>query len=257
MNLPDLSSLLPVVTIAGEFGVCSLALARRLWRQLPFFTLYLCLVTAGDFIRWCAFMQAGPSSALYAWAYWLTQAVLLVARAAALADLCRAALGNYLGVWHLAKYMLAGGAALLLVLAGALTAGTARITSYAIVVERELEVTLVVTLLLLLMLSRYYGVVLGRPLRGIILGLVLYSSIVVINTSVLIGPLALPWPVYSSVRILAYLVALGIWAHALWLPLAEPARPQLSTVAEFERESGEVDRRMRELNARLLQLMKK
>ena len=257
MDLTDLGQLLGLVVTTGVFGLALLALARGLWRQLPLFTTYLCLVVVVDVVRDAVLARAGVSSAAYAWTYWRSQELLVVARATVLADLCRAALGRYLGVWQLARLLLLGGACTLLVLADVRTVGTRGMTSYFLYVERELEIAIVVTLLLLLLVSRYYGVELGPPLGGIIFGLVFYSSIVVINTTIRMGPLPLSWQVFSYVGVVAYLVALGIWAYALRRPLAEPARLVLAGAEQFAEAGAAVDQRMRELNARLLQLIRR
>jgi len=187
----------------------------------------------------------------------MTQPVLVLARAAALADICRAALGHYTGVWQLARYLLAGAATTLLALAAVRTGGTPGIFSYLIFVERELEFAVVIILLVLLVLSRYYGVALEPPLGGLAMGFAIYSSVLIIASSILIGPLTLPWNVFSQVRSAGYFVALGFWAHALRAPLPAPVRPELSTVESYERNSRLVTDRMRELNARLMDLMKR
>jgi hypothetical protein len=241
----------------AELGVCALAWARRLQQRLPFFTTYLVLLVVVDCARWWVVMQAGANSRTYSWVFWLTQPVLLAGRAAALGDVCRAALKPYAGVWQLTRLLLAGAAVALLVVAAARTAGARGMASYFIFAERELEVAIVVTVVLLLVVSGYYGVALERPLRGIAFGLVFYSSVVIINSSILMGPLALSWPVWSAVRIGAFDVALVAWFLALRLPLPEPVRPQLTSAAQFEQASIAVDQRMREVNARLLQLLRR
>jgi hypothetical protein len=253
----SLSQVLTAVSTTGEFIVLALALLRGLWRQLPGFTAYLVLVLAADAVRWATRLHAGDASRAYAWTYWITQAVLVMARATAVADICRAALGYYRGVWQLARWLLALSACALLGAAAVRTTGSARISSYVIFVERELEFAIVAVFLLLLLVMRYYAVAVDPPLGGLIFGLVFYSTVVIFSTSVLTGPLTMPWSVYSSLRITAFVGALGCWGYALRRPLLEIKRPALSSPAEFEQASGAVDQRMRELNARLLQLMKR
>lgn len=239
-----------------EVGVCVLALARRVWRIVPFFMAYLVLLVLIDSAREWALLQAGYSSPLYSWTYWMTQWVLVLARGAALADICRAALSAYGGIWQLARYLLAGATMVMLAAAALRTGSTPGIVSYVIYVERELEFAIVVTLLLLLILSRYYGVELNRPLGGIAMGLAFYSSVLITTSSILTGPAALPWGLYSALRAVAYDVALAFWAYALRAPIPDPARPELGTVESYESGSRMVSDRMRALNSRLLELMK-
>jgi hypothetical protein len=257
MSFPDLSQPLSFLAAAGEITVCLLALVRGLWRRLPWFTAYLILVNVVDAARWAVLYYQGASSPAYSWTYWMTQPLLIMARGTALADVCRAALSSYTGVWKLARYLLAGTAAAILLLAAVHTSGSRGITSYMIFVERELEFAVVMTLLLLLVLSRYYGVALDPPLGGLSLGLAFYSTIVIVSSSILIGRFALPWAVFSLVRTAGWEVTLGCWLYALRSPLAAPLRPELSTVESYEENARVVSGRMRELNARLLALTRR
>jgi len=257
MDIAESQKLFSLLLTVVELGVCALALARRVWRMVPLFTGYLVLVVLVDIARWAVAMQSGFGSRTYSWAYWMTQPLLLLARAAALADVFRAALGLYSGVWQLARYLLAGAATVLLALAAVRTTGTPGITSYVIYVERELEFSIAISLLLLLALSRYYGVALNRPLGGIAIGLAFYSSVVITSSSIMSGPVAMPWWVYSVARDVAYFASLGFWAWALRWPLRETAPPELATLASYERDSRMLSERMRALNARLVELMKR
>ena len=242
---------------AAQGGVCVLAWVRRLQYRLPFFTGYLFLLVVMNGVRWWAVFQFGANSRAYSWIFWLAQPFLLLGRGAALADLCRAALKPYAGVWQLTRLLLGGAGVTMVVIAALRTTGTNGISYYFIFAERELEIAIVVTVVLLLAVTRYYGVVLDRPLPGIAFGLAFYSSIVVINSSILFGPLAMPWPVWSWVRIAAFDISLVAWFLAIRHPLPESIPPVLQTAEQFEEASGAVDQRMRELNARLLQLMRR
>ena len=257
MSFPDLSQPLSFLGAAGEITVCLLALVRGLWRRLPWFTAYFLLVIVIEAARWAVLSYQGSGSPAYSWTYWMTQPLLIMARGAALADVCCAALSSYTGVWQLARYLLAGTAAAILLVAAVHTSGSRGITSYVIFVERELEFAVVITLLLLLVLSRYYGVVLEPPLGGLSLGLAFYSSSVIVPSSILIGRFALPWAVFSSMRIAGWDVTLGCWLYALRAPLTAPLRPELSTVESYEENARAVSGRMCELNARLLALTRR
>jgi hypothetical protein len=257
MDIRDPGLLWALTFVPFEMGVCGLALMRRLWRILPFFTAYLVLMVLVEAARLAVMLRAGYASHLYSWIYWMTQPLLILARGAALADVCRAALSAYSGIWQLARYLLAGATMVMLATAALRTGSTPGIASYVIYVERELEFAIVVTLLLLLVLSRYYGVDLNRPLGGIAMGLAFYSSVVITTSGIITGPVALPWWLFSAVRNFAYDVALGFWAYSLRRPISVPTRPELGTVEAYERDSRLVSDRMRTVNARLLELMKR
>jgi hypothetical protein len=246
-----------LVLTPGAAIVCVLGLVRRLWRFLPYFMAYLVLLVVVEIARLVVIAATGTNSSQYAWTYWMTQPVLILARGAGLADLCRAALGLYSGVWKLARLLLVLAATFMLTFAALHTGGTRRISSYLIFVERELEFAVVVSLLLLLLLSRYYGVALDRPLDGIAMGLGFYSCVIILCNSMIIGPWVLPWWFYSLVRDIAFFIAEGLWAYALWEPLSERARPALSSAESYAENARVVSDRMRELNGRLLALMKR
>ncbi len=256
MDLQGVSGLVAAIVAPTELAVGALALTRRLWRSLPFFTAYLILLVIIDCGRWGALLSLGAGSRMYSWIYWMTQPVLILARGAALADLCRASLGPYVGVWKFARPLLLCAATLMLGLAAIHSSGTHWVFSYLIFLERELEFAVVIALLLLLLLGRYYGMVLERPLDGIALGLGLYSSFVITRDTIILVAINLPWWSFSMANSVVFAVVLGIWFHALWAPLPAPARPQLSTLESYERNSRAVGYRMRELNERLLSLMK-
>ena len=256
MDGPQFNQLVGAALAPAQLGVCALALLRRLWKTLPYFSAYLVLLVVVEGARWAVILTAGLNSPAHAWTYWMTQPVLMLARGAALVDVCRAALGNYTGVWRFARTVLAGSAAFMLVFAAIHMGAAARISSYLLFLERELEFAILISLLLLMMLSRYYGLSLERPLDGFALGLGLYSSIVIISSSILIGSLSVRWWTISLARSLAFGSSLGIWAFALGRPLPEPTLPQLGTVESYETGSQAVRDRMRELNERLSGLMR-
>lgn len=257
MDSHDLSQVWAIAGVVGEVGVCVLALIRGLWRRLPWFTAYLLLVLAVEAARWAVIIGRGADSPAHSWAYWTTQPLLILGRGAALADVCRATLCLYTGIWQLARYLLSAAAVLMLSVAAVHTGGTPGIVSYLIFVERELEFAILVTLVVLLILSRYYGVALDRPLDSISLGLAFYSSVVIINSSILIGALALPWRAFSTVRTMGWDVTLGFWVYALRAPLSAQTQPHMNSAESYERDARVVSGRMRALNARLLDLMKR
>jgi hypothetical protein len=246
------------VTGSGlEFVLCLVALRRRLWQRLPLFTAYILLLFAADMARRWGYLHWGANSLSFAKIYWVSQGILVVARCAALVDLCRAALRPYRGVWLLLRWGLAGTAAVMLLRAAQRTEEVARVSKFVIFLERELEFVVVVALVVLLAVGRYYGTRLERPLNAIALGFSLYSSVAIINNSILIAKFSVPWEVYSRVRSMSFFAAVAIWAVALRRALPELAIPEISTAEAYERDSLEVSNRMRELNARLAGLMKR
>jgi len=256
MEIQHLSEIIGAALGPAELAICSLALVRRLWRFLPYFVAYLILLVLVEGARWCAVWAAGAGSPAHSWVYWMTQPVLVLARAAALADVCRAALGPYRGVWKFARPLLMLAATFMLVFAAVRSNGSHWIFSYLIFLERELEFAVVISLLSLLVLSRYYGMALERPLNLIALGLGFYSCQIIVRDTIILMELNLQWWWFSLANSIAFAITLGVWASALWSPLPERTQPVLSNVESYEHNSRVVSGRMRELNERLMSLMR-
>jgi len=256
MDLQGWSELAAAVVWPAEWLVCGLALVRRLWRYLPYFAIYLVLMVLTNTGRWAVMIATGTGSRTYSWVYWMTQPVHILARGAALADVCRVALSPYSGLWRFARPLLMLAATLMLGLAAVYTGGSHWLVSYLVFLERELEFAVVISLLVLLALSRYYGMIVEPPLDGIALGLGFYSSFLIIRDTIILEVLNVPWPILSLASTIAYAATLGIWGFALWGALPERARPVLSTVESYELNTRVVSDRMRELNDRMLKLMR-
>lgn len=256
MTVQQLSQLVAAAVGPAELAICVLALVRRLWRFLPYFVAYLVLLVLIEGARWWAVWVFGGESHAYSWMYWMTQPVLILARAAALADVCRAALGPYRGLWKFARPLLLLAATFMLVFAAVRSSGTHWVFSYLIFLERELEFAIVISLLSLLVLSRYYSMALDRPLNLIALGLGFYSCTVIVRDTIILMALNLQWWWFSLANSIAFTITPGIWLTALWSPLPERARPELSSAESYEENSRVVTGRMRELNERLLNLMR-
>jgi hypothetical protein len=246
-----------VTGVGLQFVLCFVVIRRRLWQRLPLFTTYILLVFAAELARTWGYLHWGANSLSYAKAYWVSQGILVMARCAALVDICRAALRPYRGVWLLLRWGLAGTAAVMLLRAAERTGEVARVSKFVIFLERELEFVVVVMLVVLLAVSRYYGTRLERPFNVIGLGFTLYSSVAIINNSIQVAKLSVPWELFSQVHSVSFLAALAIWIAALWHALPQEALPEMSTAEEYQRGSQSISTSMRQLNTRLAGLMKR
>ncbi|MHB8527351.1 MAG: hypothetical protein ACYDD2_14510 [Candidatus Acidiferrales bacterium] len=203
--------------------------------------------------------MAGIDSRVSFEVYWTLQALLVLARAFAVYDVCRVLLAPYSGVWKLARPLLI---MLGLVLAGG-AAATSRqrvhpISATTLMAERGLEFTVVSVLIFGLIFCRYYGVRIDRHLAWIALGLGFYSTIQVANNTFLGDWLTRArFPVWAALRYASFYVAATFWLVALWKPL--PARqpaPVLLAPGEYDRLAPQMTMRLRELNTRLLEMWK-
>jgi len=255
-----------------DVWICVLAIRRRVWTNLPWFAVYAVALVITGILRWGVFFFAGtqavggwnwdaildngPLTYSYRLTYWLSQPIMILARAATLADICRTALRPYGGIWRLAKPLLMITATALLGFAAIRSNAGDRMRSYFLLAERELEFAIVFSLLALLVLSRYYGVQLYRPLSGIALGMGLYSSYVIVEYTFRLQNFQIPWWVFSVCGSVAFLTAEVIWLRSLWLPLPATTQPELSTAESYQRNSVAVSEQMKAVTSQLSELMK-
>ncbi|PYU28648.1 MAG: hypothetical protein DMG32_02130 [Acidobacteria bacterium] len=235
--------------------VCVFALRRRLYLRLPLFTAYLFLVLLREPGAWWAYYGGyAPRTAFFY--YWLTQAVLLAARGAATAEIAWRILRDYRGVWALAWRLLCLVMMVLLVIAAGDSYRNAYwIFAFILTAERGFEVTATVILIALLTLTSYYRIRLEPAQRMVALGLCFYSVVQVLNNS-----FRLWLPQYShlasTIHAVSFDVALVIW----WLALRKPlpvAGPSPALLQEVYKEfSPQANNQLRELNQRLLEILK-
>lgn len=245
-------------TVLSEVVVLALALRRKLFGQLHFFTLYLALVVVDEAALWITYRLTGVNSLISFHLYWTLQAFLVFGRALAVYEVCRVLLGSYIGVWKLCRPFLLFLAIFLL---GAATisnrASAHHIAATILTAERGLELMVVAILIVGLMFCRYYGLRIERYLIWIALGLGFYSAVQVANNTFLQNSVIGHFAIWGDLRHASFNIATILWLVALWkpLPAARPA-PVLLVSGEYESLAPQVTLRLRELNARLLEMWK-
>ena len=242
-----------------EALVLALVLRRDAFKQLPFFTVYLALLVTSEAARCLAYEFAGISSKISFDTYWATQGLLILARATVVYEICRVLLSPYVGIWKFCRPLL-----IILGLILATGAGlTARqrvnpIPETTLMAERGLELTVVGILIFGLIFCRYYGVRIDRHLAWIALGLGFYSAVQVANNTFLGNWFTHEhFQIWNGLRMASFNIATIFWLVAFWKPL--PARqpvPVLLAHGEYEILAPQVTLRLRELNARLLEMWK-
>lgn len=244
---------------ALEAAILSLVFYRGLHRRFPIFTAYVGLVLAREGVHLLFYQLTGPRSRAYFYFYWVSQAVLLAARGLVVVELFHRVLRPYSGLWVFARWALSLSAATLLVYAGlSSSSSVGRVGGVVLAGERGLEFTVIGTLVALLAFCRYYGVILDRPSAALVLGLALYSSLAIVNNSVLFEFVASYLPVWRFVRPVSFHAALLVWLWPLLRPLAAPhPQPVLAAPGLYQELAPEFSGRMRELNDRLLDFLQR
>lgn len=258
MHLTSFGYLIYVTTVFLEVGVCVLALRRGLFHYLPFFTVYLVLLVAADALEWLVYHFLGMGSPDAFWMYWITQALLLVARAAVMAEVCWRVLGPYPGIWKLCRgFLIAiGGVLVASAIFAAGHSGT-YIAPIVLTADRELELAIAGILIFALAFCRYYQVRIEYAVTLILLGLGLYSAVQVANNTILNQWLSAYFHWWSHVRLISFEAAALIWFLALLRPLPERRKAPLLLDREVYGElEPQVNFRLRQLNARLTEMLK-
>lgn len=258
MGLSFFASVQWAATALIEILVLALALRHKLFRRLPLFTLYLCILVANEAITWTTYRIYGIASPHSFYVYWTMQVFQIAARALAVYDICRALLEAYTGVWKMCRPLLVLLAAVLVVSATISTDKSKyHVASTILTGERGLELTVVCILIFGLIFCRYYGVDIEHHVSWIALGLGFYSAVQVASNTLFQHSVIGHFAAWQDFRHASFNIATVFWVVALWKPL--PARqpaPILLAPGEYDRFAPQMTLRLRELNGRLREMWK-
>jgi len=225
--------------------VCALAFWRRLYLRLPVFTIYLTVLVAREAFMYWVYHSAGHTSRLAFFSFWITQTILLAARAAAIGELAWNAARAYAGFRIVLKVVLTGIILTLLLWAAfEAVANASHLPQFVLSVERDFELTAAVALVVLLALSAHYQVPVRSTQRLIASGLLVYSLVQVLNNSISSRWLDSYFHSWNVIRAASFHAALVVWLVALRKPLPGPAKaapaPDIESVAAFMRQGTQV-----------------
>jgi hypothetical protein len=242
---------------ALELLLLCLVLRRGLARRFPFFLSYVILLLTFDLSYLPSFLHFGFRSNAMLLFYWISQEILVIARGLVAVEICSAMLRSYKGIWRLCRLLLSGIGGVLIA-AAILSArqNAPRLPAMVYASERGLELTIVGLLLLGLAFCRYYRVEPEPPIPLLALGLGIYSAIQVANDT-LLGKWLSYLPLWSQIRVYSFDIALGLWLVSVWrtLPERRPV-PSMLDRGVYEGLSPVINVRLRELNSRLLGMLK-
>jgi len=243
-----------VNTAVGVFLLFSLAI-RKTYRTFPAFSLYMLvnLVSgASAFFIYRRWGFSSPSSIRVAWGM---QAVVICARALAVAEVCRRALARYCGIWALAWRVLLSCAGLVLVYSS--LAAKRQWEQILPNADRGLELSIAATLVALLVFARYYEVRINSTDRSLAVGFCLYSCFIVLNNTILEHYLYTHVALWNLLGMLAFLASLLLWTWALRNSQAEAGPEEaLLPAGIYQTVAPQINLRLRLLNEQLGQLWK-
>ncbi len=193
-----------------------------MWRHYPFFVAYVLFVLLRTLVLF-AVMQLRAE--LYSVLYWRSEILAVALWFLITWEVFRQSFPKWSAIYRVASNALLVvlyGSAITLVVTGARLGRPLADRVVYPLMERSLGCTQAISLLLLLILARYYGVSMGRNVRGIAVGFGMFVSISVANFSAL-ELLTSFVPYWRLVRPLSFLGMLVIWTCALWTYAPNPS----------------------------------
>lgn len=222
-------------TFGLELVVCAVAIRKRLYAYLPIFTSYLVLLILRAIFIYIAYSFIGYRSRFAFYAYWISEGLLLSARAATIVELIWSACRWYAGLRVILKWILWIVTSLLLAQASlAAIAHASRIPPFVLTLEQSLELTAAIALIVLIAFSCLYDVPLHRFQTLLTSGLLFYSLVQVANNAISKYGMESHFHWWEGVRSTSFSVVLIIWLIALMKPLSEQTREGIQPPHELE-----------------------
>src|SRR5262249_25130281 len=186
---------------------------------------------------------------------WGSQAVVIVARAAAACEFCHALLGRYQGVWALAKRILL--ICSVIVLGLGIYFGKDGFIYGVMKLEISSEAFIATLVVGTFLFAKHYDVEMELNLALLGLGLGVYSCVKILNDAVLSRFFYSYGSVWNGVAMTTFVAVLALWIFAMRAtsPVHVP-KPELSSGDLYRTLAPQMNRRLAELNEQLIRLWK-
>jgi len=252
LNLRNLSWALTTIT---EVILFVYLVRRKLFRSLPFFSVYI-LATILQSVLMAAAYGVWGSQSYRAWLIgWASQLVVVSGRLAAVMEVARRILFPFSGIWALGRRVL-------LVAAGGVSVYAALLSrdywySLPLNLDRGVALAVAAVIVTLLLFARYYGLPMDNLDRSLCVGFCLYSCFTVVNDSLLEKWVNSYMNLWSFLGVLTYLASLLLWLGAAraYTETAPARDPLTMPHALYGKLSSELNVRLRLLNDHLNQLL--
>lgn len=229
-----LSWLLSATGVLLECLILYRALRTRSATEYPFFYAYLGCVLVVDVLSDAVFKFDRPA---YENLYWTTQLLTLVVGYGVILEVTRRSFESYAGVERMSRALVVGVFLAVFGYVGlkALTANNWSPAHSMWELERDLRAVQALVLAGALVLIVYYGIQIGRNLRGIILGYGLYTTFSIMSNALRSYQGTRFHQTWLLVQPYTYLACLLIWTVALWSYQPGPAsEAALQLEADYE-----------------------
>jgi hypothetical protein len=251
----DFSIFLQVIWFGAEalqVAILALILARRHYRKLPLFSLYIGLNVAQTIICAYVYKQFGFHSETAYWTYWATQIVTMIAQTLASTELLRRALQDYPGIWELSWRIILFS---IIVLIGYCWATANTKDQWGLLYGvRGYYVIFALAFTACLLLARHYSIPIDPVYQALIGGFCFYACGSFVADTVLEKQFSQSFPKYSEVwnssKMLLFFATLVVWTVALWHPVRATAQGPGAGDGDIDYRnfSPQVNARLREMN---------
>lgn len=241
------------LNVAVEVGLFVSLAWRKHYRNYPAFFSYICVDLLQALVLLPGYLRWGFSADFTERFAWGTQAIVIFARAWAIAEICWHLLGQYSGIWVLARRILLFFASLVAFYSIS-TAGW-QWNQTVLRADLGLELTIGVVIVTLFLFARYYEIVADPALRVLAIGFLLFSCFTVVNGAILQHKLKQYEDLWRFLEVLAFFASLSLWFSAFRKPLPVTAsEPALLPGDIYHTLAPEVNIRLRRLNEHLSKL---
>lgn len=220
--MSELSYVILFLNIILELGLICRLLVNSCWKRYLWLFVYLCFTLIAMDITMFAIFRLNPG--FYGRFYWECESFSMGLRFVVLWDIFRQSFRRIPALFRTASTGLVALALvpLLFSLCAFLSRGYyQRFFHPYFSVERSLDLIQAVLVFGILAAARYYGVCLGRNIRGIAVGLGTYLSVSIVIFSLVDLRSALT-PIMQALNPLSFLAMLAIWMCALWVYAPNP-----------------------------------
>jgi len=241
------------LNIGLQLALLFISFKRRLYRQLVFFFTYIFLLNLNDGVGWSVFFSPWSQTAGWRNAYWFFQFILSLLRLLTIAEISRGSLRSYPAVWGLAWRTMSAAAVILLTWTTESAIQNAHhMRKFIAVGGQRFEFMEAILLLFLLLLGAYYHVRISPLYRLILIGICIYSALLVADNQFWLLKTILGDSIFAYVRRGAFPISLAIWTYAVWRwGATSNSPPELISQATYDELSPQIHDRLRELNDRL------
>lgn len=228
-------------------------LLLRAHEKYPLFTAYLCANLLQTAVGVYLYQTYGYKTIYGYRVAWTTQAIVVIGRGFAAAEICHRILGKFKGIWALAvRILIACGG---IVLISTLYFGAKSYQLAVITLEMSLEAFIATWIVGLLLFARYYAVPIELAAGMMGLGLGLLSCCKLLNDLLFERRVQSYLGTWNYVSSAAFVGILLLWNWALRKPATHTVQePQLNKVQVYQSLIPQVNLKLLKLNQQLSQM---